>query len=109
MVRSLTISLRSRQARRTSSSCGLSGRTIEHTLGSPRAQASSAREPRLAVQPIGFLLSLATRRGDRGGVDDVAGVTLRLQRPMQPEPVETGFLHDDDLVGFLRTRARSRL
>src|SRR5277367_6714550 len=79
--------LRSRPSRRRSSSSTLGGLAIAQTLGSPRLKAIS----------------------DRSSVDDVAFDPLPLRRPVDPEPVQSRFLNDDDRIGLARTRHRFAL
>ena len=51
---------------------------------------------RLSVAPVGLRPAGPTRRRNRSGIDNVAFNPFSLQRPMDPEPVQSGFLNDDD-------------
>src|SRR5208282_329760 len=62
---------------------------------------------RLAVDAVGLGPPAPARHGDRSGVDNVAFDPLLLQRPVNPEPVQSRFLNDDDRIG--RSGPRQRL
>src|SRR5437764_14697947 len=50
----------------------------------------------LSVDPVGFRSSASTRCRDRGGIDNVTLDTFALQHSMNPEPVQSRFLDNDD-------------
>src|SRR5438270_8307500 len=50
----------------------------------------------LSVDPVGFRSSASTRCCDRGGIDNVTLDTFALQHSMNPEPVQSRFLDNDD-------------
>src|SRR5690242_18258433 len=51
---------------------------------------------RFSVDSIGLRATASTRYLNRGGINDVALDPLALQHPMNPEPVQSRLLNDDD-------------
>src|SRR5580693_889723 len=60
-----------------------------------------AQQP-LAIDLVGLGAATTPRNRDRGRVHHVALDSFLHQRPVDPEPVEPGFLNDDDRIGFSR-------
>src|SRR5580658_7520906 len=56
----------------------------------------------LAIDLVGLGASTTTRNRDRGRVNHVALDPFLHQSPVDPEPVEPGFLNDDDRIGNSR-------
>jgi hypothetical protein len=79
-------------------------RSARHRTHPRLAPLERQRRPqqRLAVDPVGLGASAAPRNRDRGRVHHVALDPFLLQRPMDPEPVEPGFLNDDDRIANSR-------
>ena len=63
---------------------------------------------RLAVDPVG-LRPAAARGCDGGRIDNVALDSFALEDPMDPEPIETGFLDRHDPKAATSTGLRSTL
>src|ERR1700683_3253178 len=100
--------LRSRPSRRRSSSSTLGGLAIAQTLGSPRLKAISVRRSVLpsmrSVWPVDAGAARRSKQRRRRGFR-----SLPLQRPVDPEPVQSRFLNDDDRIGLARPRHRFAL
>src|SRR5712671_2411797 len=86
--------LRSRQRWRRSSSPGVA------LVGEQRSN------QRFTIDLVGLCPPAPARRCNRGRVDDVAFDAFVLERPVNPKPVETGLLYNDDPKALTRPQPR---
>src|SRR5215469_16877443 len=61
---------------------------------------------RFTIDLVGLCPAAAARGCNRGRVDDVAFDAFVLQRPVNPKPVKTGLLYNDDPKALTRPQSR---
>ena len=98
--------LRSRQRWRRSSSPGVGALTMAQTRGSPRFVGEQRSNQRFTIDLVGLCPPAPARRCNRGRVDDVAFHAFALERPVNPKPVKTGLLYNDDPKALTRPQPR---
>jgi len=80
--------------------------TMAQTRGSPRFVGEQRSNQRFTIDLVGLCPPAPARRCNRGRVDDVAFHAFALERPVNPKPVKTGLLYNDDPKALTRPQPR---